>query len=87
MNIKSDRGGLIKDVVESITKDNIFNTEIELKDSLQKELNTKLTFKTTVSDFETKNGFNFGKVLFVNENDIKSILDVTIQPHHRQGLR
>ena len=78
MNNESNRGILIKGIINNITTENIFNTEVEFKENLQVELNKQLPFETLVSNVETKNGYNFGQVSFKNEDGIDSVIDFTI---------
>lgn len=78
MNNKSNRGILIEEVINNTVIENIFNSEDELKENLQVELNNQLSFETLVSDIETKDGFNFGQVVFKNEDSVDSVIDFTI---------
>ena len=78
MNNESNRGVLIKEIINNTITENIFNTEVELKENLQVELNKQLPFETFASNVDTKNGFNFGQVSFKNEDGIDSVIDFTI---------
>ena len=50
MKNKSNRGTLIKEIIENIIEKNIFELTSEFKKILQNELNTQLPFETLVSD-------------------------------------
>jgi len=82
MNNKSNRGTLIEEIINNTVAQKIFNTEVEFKENLQVELNNQLSFETLVSDIESKvdvfNGFNFGRVVFKNEDGADSVVDFTI---------
>ena len=77
MNNKSNRGILIEEIINNTVAQKIFNTEVEFKENLQVELNNQLS-----SDIESKvdvfNGFNFGRVVFKNEDGADSVVDFTI---------
>lgn len=78
MNNESNRGILIAEIINNTIAQNIFNTEVELKENLQVELNNQLLFETLVSDIESKDGFNFGQVVFKNEDDVNSVIDFRV---------
>lgn len=78
MNNKSNRGILIEQVLAKCTQQNMFNTIVELKKSLEESLNLNLMFNTEVSDIKDKNGFILGQISFKNENNIDSVIDFTI---------
>lgn len=78
MNNKSNRGLLIEQEVTKYVQQNMFNTIVELKKSLEESLNLNLMFNTEVSDIKDKNGFISGQVNFKNENNIDSVIDFTI---------
>jgi len=74
MNNKSNRGTLIKEIIENTIEKNIFELTSEFKKILQNELDTQLPFETLVSDIEP----NGGQVQFKNENNNDSIVEFTI---------
>lgn len=78
MNNKSNRGLLIEQEVTKYAQQNMFNTIVELKESLEESLNLNLKFNTEVSNIRNENGFISGQVNFKNENNIDSVIDFTI---------
>ena len=50
----------------------------EFKESLQDNLSSILKFETKVNDIESKNGFVFGTVNFINEDGFNSVMDFII---------
>ena len=74
MENKSNRGTLIKEIIENTIEKNIFEFTSEFKKILQNELDTQLPFETLVSDIES----NGGQVQFKNENNNNSAIEFTI---------
>ena len=66
MNNESNRGTLIKEIIENTIEKNIFEFTSEFKKILQNELDTQLPFETLVSI-----ELNDGQVQFKNENSRK----------------
>ena len=75
---QSNRGTLIKEIIENTTEKNIFEFTHEFKKALQNELDTQLSFETLVSDIESGDNFNYGQVQFKNENNNNSAIEFTI---------
>lgn len=75
---KSYRGMLVEVIVKSFIEENLFESVDDLKEILQERLNLNLKFETNVSDIENKNEHTFGKISFVDENDIVRVIDFTI---------
>ena len=73
MENKSNRGTLIKEIIENIIEKNIFEFKSEFKKILQNELDTQLPFETLVSI-----ELNDGQVQFKNENNNDSTIEFTI---------
>ena len=71
---QSNRGTLIKEIIENTIEKNIFEFTSEFKKALQNELDTQLPFETLVSDIES----NGGQVQFKNENNNNSAIEFTI---------
>lgn len=69
-------------LVEVISKyfitDNLFNSMDRLKEILQEKLDLNLKFITKVSEIETKNGQNFGKISFEDDKGVMRVMDFTI---------
>jgi hypothetical protein len=78
MNVKSNNGKLIEEIITNYVNKNIFEPTTEFKESLQETLNSTLEFATKVNNIENKNGFSIGNVQFENENGINSVIDFTI---------
>ena len=78
MNNKSKNGKLIEEIVTNYVNENIFEPTTEFKESLQDNLSSILKFETKVNDIESKNGFVFGTVNFINEDGVNSVMDFTI---------
>lgn len=74
MKNKSNRGTLIKEIIENTIEKNIFEFTSEFKKILQNELNTQLPFETLVSDI----GPSGGQVQFKDENNNDSTIEFTI---------
>ena len=74
MENKSNRGTLIKEIIENTIEKNIFEFTSEFKKILQNELDTQLPFETLVSDIKS----NGGQVQFKNENNNNSAIEFTI---------
>ena len=73
MENKSNRGTLIKEIIENTIEKNIFEFTSEFKKILQNELDTQLPFETLVSI-----ELNGGQVQFKNENNNNSAIEFTI---------
>ena len=73
MNNESNRGTLIKEIIENTIEKNIFEFTSEFKKILQNELDTQLPFETLVSI-----ELNGGQVQFKNENNNDSTIEFTI---------
>lgn len=73
MENKSNRGTLIKEIIENTIEKNIFEFTSEFKKILQNELDTQLPFETLVSI-----ELNGGQVQFKNENNNDSTIEFTI---------
>ena len=73
MNNESNRGTLIKEIIENTIEKNIFEFTSEFKKILQNELDTQLPFETLVSI-----ELNDGQVQFKNENNNDSTIEFTI---------
>ena len=78
MNVKSNNGKLIEEIITNYVNKNIFEPTTEFKESLQETLNSTLEFATKVNNIENKNGFSIGNVQFENENGVNSVMDFTI---------
>ena len=78
MNDKSKNGKLIEEIITNYVNENIFEPTTEFKESLQDNLSSILKFETKVNDIESKNGFVFGTVNFINEDGVNSVMDFTI---------
>ena len=78
MNNKSNNGKLIEEIVTNYVNENIFEPTTKFKESLQDNLSSILKFETKVNDIESKNGFVFGTVNFINEDGVNSVMDFTI---------
>jgi hypothetical protein len=78
MNIKTKNGKLIEEIITNYVNENIFEPTTEFKESLQDNLSSILKFETKVNDIESKNGFVFGTVNFINEDGVNSVMDFTI---------
>ena len=78
MNNKSKNGKLIEEIVTNYVNENIFEPTTEFKESLQDNLSSILKFETKVNDIESKNGFVFGTVNFIDEDGFNSVMDFTI---------
>lgn len=75
---KSCRGMLVEVIVKHFIKDYLFDSIDGLKEILQERLNSNLKFETKVSDIETKDGNNFCKISFEDENGKVRVVDFTI---------
>jgi hypothetical protein len=78
MNIKSNNGKLIEEIITNYVSKNRFEPTTEFKESLQETLNSTLEFATKVNNIENKNEFIIGNVQFENENSIISVIDFAI---------
>ena len=78
MNDKSKNGKLIEEIITNYVNENIFEPTTEFKESLQDNLSSILKFETKVKDIESKNGFVFGTVNFINEDGFNSVMNFTI---------
>jgi hypothetical protein len=78
MNVKSNNGKLIEEIITNYVNKNIFEPTTEFKESLQETLNSTLEFATKVNNIENKNEFIIGNVQFENENGINSVIDFAI---------
>ena len=75
---KSYREMLVEIIVKSFKEHYLFDVVDNLKENLQQRLNLNLNFETNVSDIESKNGQNFGKISFEDENGLVKVIDFTI---------
>lgn len=75
---KSYRGLLVKVIVKSFLKKNMFKSVDGLKEMLQERLNSNLKFETNVSDIETKNGYTFGNISFDGVNGRVGVVDFAL---------
>lgn len=73
MENKSNRGTLIKEIIENTIEKNIFEFTSEFKKILQNELDIQLPFETLVSI-----ELNGGQVQFKDENNNDSTIEFTI---------
>lgn len=75
---KSYRGMLVEVISKYFITDNLFNSMDRLKEILQEKLDLNLKFITKVSEIETKNGQNFGKISFEDDKGVMRVMDFTI---------
>lgn len=75
---KSYRGMLVEVISKYFITDNLFNSIDRLKEILQEKLDLNLKFITKVSEIETKNGQNFGKISFEDDKGVMRVMDFTI---------
>jgi len=75
---KSYRGMLVEVISKYFITDNLFNSMDRLKEILQEKLDLNLKFITKVSEIETKNGQNFGKISFEDDKGVMRVTDFTI---------
>lgn len=83
--IKSERGKMIKTVVEENMKNRIFSYNEAYKNDLQDVLNEKLDFETKVFDINIKDNSRFGKISFTDENNTQRIIDWVVTVNEMYG--
>lgn len=76
----SYRGMLIQIIVKHVFNKTKLTDLDEIKDTIQKKLNSELKFKTIVSDITIKDKEHFfGFVTFMDDNDEIRILDFILE--------
>ena len=85
MDIKSERGKLISDVLQDYLSNTIFDSINSLKNLIELELSKKIEFETKVSDISNTNGYLYGEIIFVDEVGDKRVLAFTVFNENTQN--